>query len=299
MRKSAFALCVIFMTAMLLGCFSACNAAEDKCVLNVVYTVGDGDYDFSAEVERNTEICKPLSEEIADDYYIIWTVDGVAIEFPFTITGDCTLVGNAYEYSDAGEVTFLGNADYKKLVDHIENEWQKRTLGNIDTDDEDMTYYYLYYGVADEHHEAYFYPSTGKFSLRKTEITNISDGRSIIYHYERKSYIDAIVGEDMSQAVFQTTYTAEKIDSYSLTSLGGFGAVFDYNIGKITTGFLLQNFEGVSWRCSVTSPTEQFDKSTFARDLYVLLNDSMMFMQNQLKKIDAAYWVFYPTQLAD
>ena len=292
--KRAVSVCVcLLMLAFSASMFGACDMLGLDITFHTVdfrYTVGEGQYDYTAEIEDGYELDEPYDEEVAENYYIIWTINDQVVSFPVMINGNCTFVGNAFPYDSAEEAVFLGNADTAAVSEYITNNWERHTLGNIETDDEDFIYYSYRHGISAEYNEARFFPSMGQMIWTKTRMSNLSTGNGVI-HYEYTTQISATIGETMEQATFQAVYSAETVNSQFVVT-GGFDAVFTYMIDKISAGFMLEQFRGIRYNCSMSNLTNKFDKDDFAETLYIQMQDSMLFLHNQLQKINEDYWVF-------
>ncbi len=277
----------------------SCNSLKgteqytEQYTVNFQYSIGDGIYDYSKIYNEGDEISKPFDLAVVDNYYVLWTINGNDVTFPLTVNSDCTLVGNAYKYDNASDVVFLGGlVDYNILVEYIQENWTKRTLGNIETEDEDLIYYYIKYGISAEYNEIYFYPSDKLFKWSKTKTNNLTLGQ-VVNSYQYTSQITATYGETMDKASFQAVYACESIDLRNLVVRDSVSVSFKYQISKISTGILLQDFRNIKYTYSMSNPYNNFDDQEFAEELYELIQDSMYYFQNQLLKINNQYFVFF------
>jgi len=157
---------VICLTCSLSGCRLIDNTKH--YTVNFQYAIGDGKFDYDIIYDEGDEIVEPYDKEVTNDYFVIWTLNGSYVNFPLTVNSDCTLIGETYKYDYATNGVFLGGlVDYDVLVEYIQTNWTRKTLGNIENDDEDLVYYYIKYGVSAEYNEIYFYPSTKLFKWSK------------------------------------------------------------------------------------------------------------------------------------
>lgn len=293
--KKAVSVCAgVMIFFFSLGIFCTCSfGGMDSGTFHTVnfqYSVGNGEFDYTAQIKDGYELDEPYDEDLAEDYYIIWTINDSVVSFPVTINGDCTLVGNAFPYDNAEEVSFLGNADETIVTTYIKENWERHTIGNIETDDEDFVYYSYRHGVSAEYNDVQFFPSTRQMIWSKTRMNNLSLGNGFV-HYEYTTQIKATIGETMDKAAFQAVYAAESVNS-QIEIIGGFDAVFTYQIDKVSAGFMLKQFPGIKYNCSMSNITDKFDKEDFAETLYIQMQDSMLFLHNQLQKINPDYSVF-------
>ena len=109
--KRAVSVCVcLLMLAFSASMFGACDMLGLDITFHTVefrYTVGEGQYDYTAEIEDGYELDEPYDEEVAENYYIIWTINDQVVSFPVMINGNCTFVGNAFPYDSAEEAVFF------------------------------------------------------------------------------------------------------------------------------------------------------------------------------------------------
>lgn len=287
----SFLLCTICVACCLSGCGLFDNIKQ--YTVNFQYTVGDGKYDYKIIYDEGDEIAEPYDKEVTNDYYVIWTLNGHDVNFPLKVNSDCTLIGKTYKYDYATNGVFLGGlVDYDVLVEYIQTNWTRKTLGNIETDDEDFVYYYTKYGVSVEYNEIYFYPSTNLFKWSKTKMSNMTLGQ-VINNYQYTTQITATYGETMDKASFQAVYACESMDTRNWVVRDSVSVSFKYQISKFTIGVLLQDFRDIRYTYSMSNPYNKFDDKTFAKDLYYIMQDSMWYFQNQLTKIDEHYFVFF------
>lgn len=284
-------LCAICLSC----CLSGCRPFDDtkQYTVNFQYTIGDGEYDYKIIYDEGDEIVKPYDRDVTNDYYVTWTLNGRAVNFPLIVNSDYTLIGTTHKYDNATNGVFLGGlVDYDILVDYIKTNWTRKTLGNIDTDDEDFVYYYIKYGVNAEYNEISFYPFNNLFKWSKTKMSNMTLGQ-VINNYRYTSQITATYGETMDKASFQAVYACESMDTRNWVVRDSVNVSFKYQINKFTTGIILQDFRDVKYTYSMSNPYNKFDDKTFAKDLYVIMQDSMWYFQNQLTKINEHYFVFF------
>lgn len=280
-------------------CFSGCSIFDTskKYTVNFQYNVGDGKYDYSIIYNEGDEITEPYDKDVTNDYYVIQTLNGNDVKFPLTVNSDCTLVGNTYKYDYATNSVFLGGlVDYDVLVEYLQTNWTRKTMGNVETDNEDFVYYYIKYVMTAEYNEIYFYPSTNIFKWSKTKMSNITLGK-VINNYQYTSQITATYGETMDKASFKAVYACESIHTRNLVVKDSVNVSFKYQINKCTTGIILQDFRDVKYTYSMSNPYSKFDDKTFAKDLYGIMQDSMWYFQNQLTKINEHYFLFFSVDM--
>ena len=297
MKNKMLSMLSLFLCAICLSCcLSGCSSLFDdtkQYTVNFQYTIGDGEYDYKIIYDEGDEIVEPYDRDVTNDYYVTWTLNGRDVNFPLIVNSDCTLIGTTHKYDNATNGVFLGGlVNYDILVDYIKTNWARKTLGNIDTDDEDFVYYYIKYGVSAEYNEISFYPSNNLFKWSKTKMSNMTLGQ-VINNYQYTSQITATYGETMDKASFQAVYSCESMDTRNWVVRDSVNVSFKYQINKFTTGIILQDFRDVKYTYSMSNPYNKFNDKTFAKDLYVIMQDSMWYFQNQLTKINEHYFVFF------